>query len=416
MRLLCAALLLLLPAALLAQPRVTATLSAEATAVGQPLSLSVEVLVPSFMPKPPVFPDLEQTRLLVRLPPRAGSPVTRKVEGEDWSGVSRRYLLTPLREGRYTLPESAVLVTWRGEGADGDLQAEAVLPPIVFESTVPAAAAGLTPPLLSEALVLEQSIEGGPEISAGQAVIRTVTARIDGVTPILLPPLLPQDETLPGLRAYPAEVQVDEQEDRGQISGTRTEKITYIAAAAGSAELPPVTLSWYDLSAQEVKTETLPGLTLTISAPPPVPKTPGQIAAAAAAVLAAAVLLFAAMRILRPIARVRLEKSRAARRASEAYARKQVKTALSAQDLSALHLTFQAWCARLPRAASAEARAAFPAIAAPLGAARFAARPAGPGSSCWATAARNFDQLSSRLQTRKNRAKTSALPQTLNSY
>lgn len=406
-------LLLILPSALLAQaqPRVTAKLSAEATAVGQPLSLIVEVLVPSFMPKPPVFPDLEQAGLLVRLPPRAGSPVTRRVEGESWSGVSRRYQLTPLQEGRYTLPASSVLVTWRGDGSQGDLQADVALPGISFESTVPAGAADLSPPLLSEGLMLEQSIEGGPELTVGDAVTRSVTARIEGVTPILLPALLPPETELPGLRAYPAEVQVEEKDDRGRLSGARTEKVTYVAAGAGVAELPPVTLSWYDLTAQQVKTESLPGLTLNIAAPPPRPKTPGEIAARAAGVLAAAALLFLAAHALRPVLRRRVVRARAARRASEGYARARVKAALAARDLPALHLSYQAWLSRLPAPAAAEASAALAAIAAPLGAARYGNSKA---QENWSAATAEFTRLTAELRRHQRRAKTTGLPRTLN--
>lgn len=415
-RIAAALLFLVLPVSLAAQqqPRVSAKLSGEATAVGQPLSLVIEVLVPSFMPKPPVFPELEQPGLLVQLPPRAGSPVTRRIEGEDWSGVSRRYRLTPLTQGRFTLAPAEVQVTWRGGTGEGDLQAGAPLPALSFQATVPAAAATLNPPLLAEGLELTQTIDGGPDLAVGDAVTRTVTARISGTTPILLPELLSQGEGLAGLRAYPAEVRVQETGDRGKTSGTRTEKITYIASGAGTAELPPVSLSWYDLTAQDVRTERLPGTVITVKTPPEPPATPAEMALRAGAVIGtAAVLVWLYLR-LQPVVRQKLDAARAAYRASEACARRQVLTALSARDLSGVHRAYQQWQNRLPPDAAAAAAAAFPSIAAPLGAVHSAASAAAPSAGAWAEAAGKFKRLVPALRISKSRAKSAALPETLN--
>ncbi|MCP4818083.1 MAG: hypothetical protein GY883_02770, partial [Shimia sp.] len=94
MRLLAFLFLLLLPLAALAQdqdPLLEITFEERETIPGQPLTLRLTVFVPTFMPKPPVWPSFETPNLRIRLPERSTSPTSRTINGGTWSGVSRRY-------------------------------------------------------------------------------------------------------------------------------------------------------------------------------------------------------------------------------------------------------------------------------------------------------------------------------------
>lgn len=51
--------------------------------VGAPLRVALTVLVPSFLPAPPVWPDLQVADAVTRLPPRATTPVTRRIDAEN---------------------------------------------------------------------------------------------------------------------------------------------------------------------------------------------------------------------------------------------------------------------------------------------------------------------------------------------
>ncbi len=73
---------------------------------------------------------------------------------------------------------------------------------------------------------MEQSIEGEPgNLEPGGAITRTVTVRLNGTSPIFLPPLIPPLEA-EGISAYPKEPVVTETEARGGISGDRVESGT----------------------------------------------------------------------------------------------------------------------------------------------------------------------------------------------
>ena len=72
------------------QPQVAVTLDPEGpVTVGTPVGVTVTVLVPTYMPEPPDWPDLQIADAVTRLPERATHPVTERVGGESWSGIAR---------------------------------------------------------------------------------------------------------------------------------------------------------------------------------------------------------------------------------------------------------------------------------------------------------------------------------------
>ena len=72
---------LLLARTALAQegPQVKVALDPEGpVTVGTPVEVTATVLVPSYMPRPPVWPDLQIADAITRLPERATRPVTER--------------------------------------------------------------------------------------------------------------------------------------------------------------------------------------------------------------------------------------------------------------------------------------------------------------------------------------------------
>jgi hypothetical protein len=55
--------------------------------------------------------------------------------------------------------------------------------------------------------------------------------------------------------------------DRGVMSGTRTETVTYIAQSGGTATFPQIVLNWYNLETEEVEEIVLEGRTVTVGVP-----------------------------------------------------------------------------------------------------------------------------------------------------
>jgi hypothetical protein len=61
------------------------------------------------------------------------------------------------------------------------------------------------------------------------------------------------------LGAYPKEPSVSETLDRGIMSGTRQDQVTYLPQSGGMAILPDITLEWFNLKTHTLEAITLPG-------------------------------------------------------------------------------------------------------------------------------------------------------------
>lgn len=332
------ALAVLSPDQSLAQdPKVELSLAAQDTLVGQPLILRLTVLVPSFMPDPPALPSFEVPDLMVRLNGRATNPTSERVDGETWSGVTRSYSLYPMIPGEVVLPPQNVRVTYAVEGGAPEtvsIETEEVR----FQARLPEGAEALDPPLIAKGLKATQELEvpeGG--IAVGDAITREITVTIDGTSPLFVPPLLAGAEA-EGLRAYPEEPVLSEKMDRGVLSGTRREAVTYVAVSEGEASLPAITLSWYNLASQQVDTLTLDGARFEVSPGPPAPYEP-DFGAIMRWILLLLILAGGGLWVVRkqgPRFRVWRAAQRAAREISEPRLYAAVRRAAAAQDFAQL--------------------------------------------------------------------------------
>ncbi|MCB1485996.1 MAG: BatD family protein, partial [Bauldia sp.] len=204
---------------------------------GEMLSLRLTVLVPTFMPKPPVWPSFETPNLLVRLPEGSTGPTSKRIDGETWSGITRRYRISPMIAGTFAIPPQDVVITYADPETSKPIQATLRTDPLKFTGVIPEGAEGLDPFIAADRLELTEQIDGTPgDMKPGDSVIRTVTATIEGVSPMFLPTLLPQ-VAIDGIAAYPAEPAVEEKDNRGEISGSRTERVTLLAEGGGSGDV-----------------------------------------------------------------------------------------------------------------------------------------------------------------------------------
>lgn len=375
-------------------PQLSAELPEGEVIVGQPLTLRIKLLVPTWMPKPPVWPTFEVPSLLVRLPERASTPVSETINGETWSGISRAYRLYPLELGGFEIPGQSLTVTYADPGKPDPIVAQIPLEAIRFQAVLPKGAEGLDPPIVASGLTLEQQIDGGPDLETGGAVTRVVTISIEGTTPILLPslmPALPATLPHPPLRAYPKEPVVKESEQRGILSGSRAETTTYVAQSGGQVDLPAISLKWFNLESGKVETAKLGSASLSITAPPPPPPGLADYArwvAYGAGVLAIAWLFF---RLIWPRIATGVRALTQKWRASEPYAARAMYEALRGKKLTALYPALDHWLGFYPLIIGTDRQALDEALA-NIGAARFAAASTGRAPS-WQPARDAFSAL-----------------------
>lgn len=324
---------------------------------GQPLTLRLTILVPTYMPAPPAWPSFEAPNLLVRLPEGATGPTSARVGAKTWAGVSRRYQIVPMVPGRFSIPAKEVTVTWADPATNEATRIVLRTEPLTITGVVPAGAESLDPFIAAADLTLTQQVEGDPaSMTPGASVSRTVTATVRGVSPMFLPDLLPP-VSADGLAAYPdAPVVTEDAGDGGRsgsVGGARTERVVLVAKGGGSGTAPAVTLDWYNLQTGRVETASVEGFEISITGPPA--DDGGAVdwrmiaAAAVAGLFVVALVLLAARRLGRGLRRW-IAARREAWEASEAHAYRRLRRAIGRRDLSSLFPALDTWADRLPGA------------------------------------------------------------------
>lgn len=327
-------------------PDVQVEIDLNDTLPGQPVSVRITVLVPTWLSKPVDFPTYDIPNVITRLSEGATSPTSATINGETWSGVTRRYRFIPMIDGDFTMPAEELVVLYADPDATDAIEARIPTEPIQFSATRPAGTEDMDPFIAAENLTLNQEITGTPTtLTQGGSFSRKISAKIEGTTPILLPQLLPETSVL-GLSAYPKEPALTETDNRGTLSGTRSEEITYVAEGGLSAELPAITLDWYDLTAQKVQTASVEAISVKAEGPAITLESPPDLrryGVILAALCGLGLLLAAYLKWAHPA----LQRHRATRRrtylASDQYAFTQLREAVEQQDLSGALAALKRW-------------------------------------------------------------------------
>lgn len=351
-----AALALLLASAAQAQeagPQVSVAIDPQGpVTVGTPVAVSVTLLVPTFMPSPPVWPDLQIADAITRLPERATRPVTERRGAESWSGLVRTWEIVPQRAADFDLGPLRIDATYADPQTSAPVRATVAVPDIAFTATVPAGAEGMDPFVAATSLGLDATVAGLPdEPKPGDAFTLTLTTTAAGPPAMLLPPLAARLPDLPGLRAYPRQPVLAD-----GPPATRIEAVAYVIEQPGEYRIPALTLDWWNAGTAARETAATQPIAVSVPAPPGW-RPPGDGAAAAhrrwpvmavvvvAAVAAATVLLYR-------------RRPRPPRPPSEAELYRGLRRAIREAPAGAVHQSLAAWRAALAASPTPEASGA----------------------------------------------------------
>lgn len=320
--------------------RTTATPQSGAV-IGQHVALYVDVLFRGDMPRPP----------LVSLPEAPGAQIFRfetqattmaeTIAGVSYVGQRFEFALYPRRGGDLDIPPA--LVTLRNRG--GDVMARKSGEGLQISVTIPEGVDPSQPVVATRALTLDESWSPDPNASsfkAGDAIMRVVTRRTTD-----LPALAMRDIVYgapEGVRAYAQAPEVRDRIDRGEVTGERIDRVTYVFEKPGRFELPPVAQPWWDLAESRARTARGGGATIDVADTTPVWRRTSTWAAMAAA--AALLALAASMRR-------RLPQWRAAWLQSETKAFHDLRAACRTADAGATYRALVHWRELLPFSADA---------------------------------------------------------------
>ena len=308
--------------------------------IGQPVHLSVDVLFPDAMVRPPLVKLGEAPGAQIMRFESQATTIRDTIAGQNYVGQSFDFVVFPRRGGAFDVPAPVVTLLDKAGDPVGTLQGQ----PTHFSATAPVGIDPSGPVLAASRVSVEQTWSPDPasaHIKAGGAITRTITRRAAGV------PALGMAEfrfaAPDGVRVYVDPPEVNDKVARGVVDGSRTDKVTYVFERPGDYALPALSQPWWDIDARQARSATLSGATISVSAA-------GQGRAGwrtmvrdhgwMLAVTGGGILLLAA---IVPVLVSRMRHRRTLYRESPAFARKKLLDAARAGDLAATWRAFAVW-------------------------------------------------------------------------
>ncbi len=249
-----------------AQVVVRTTLKPDSGVVlGQHVRVLVDVLFPGEMERPPrvTMPDTSGAQIL-RYESQA-TTLNENVDGKDRIGQRFEFALYPRRGGALQVPAPQIVTFDRGGAETGRIAGT----PATLEVSVPAGVDPSKPVVAASAFTLEQSWQPDPRsaFKAGDAIVRTIVRRAPDVPGMAMLDLdIPAP---PGVRVYREPPQTDDRIDRGDLTGQRTDRVTYVFEGGGSFPLEAVVQPWWDLTSGRLRRAEGSGVTLAVTAAAP---------------------------------------------------------------------------------------------------------------------------------------------------
>lgn len=314
--------------------------------IGQPVRLNVAVLFPGEMQHPP----------LVSVPEAAGAQILRfetqaittrdRIDGLDYVGQSFEFVVFPRRGGEIAIPAPTVaLLTRDGEPA-GTMTGTATH----FSVSVPPGIDPSGPVLAADSVSASESWSPEPRersFRAGDAVVRTIRRQAAGVPALGMAEF--RFEAPDGVRIYVDPPVIEDRSNRGSVDGHRIDKVTYVFERPGSFALPALSQPWWSLADKTARTETLPGLTVTIAAATQ-PARPGRSAMWSWTLGGLALILIALLALLRERLRAAWRQAVIGLGGSEWSARWQLRRAARSGEPGESYRAFAIWHGRLSSA------------------------------------------------------------------
>ena len=189
--------------------------------------------------------------------------LTRKIDGRDWQIIRYPLALYPQTADRLQVPPIEVRFTTSAGFGSEEKSFEFKTDPLELTVNLPP---GVKPgELIVTTTSFELEHDWQPATGAantGDAVTLSVSRRAEDISAMLLPPL-PVFQA-DGLAAYPQAPDVNDKTDRGDLTGERTDSITWVVEQAGAYEIPGIRFQWWDPDRRELKQQIVPGLSLDI--------------------------------------------------------------------------------------------------------------------------------------------------------
>ena len=189
--------------------------------------------------------------------------LTKKIDGRDWQIIRYPLALYPQKADRLQIPSIDVRFTTSAGFGSEEKAFEFKTDPLELTVNLPPGAKPGELVVTTTSFELEHDWQPATDaLKTGDAVTLTVKRRASDISAMLLPPL-PVFRT-DGLAAYPQAPDVNDKTDRGDLTGERTDSVTWVVEKPGEYKIPGIRFQWWDPDSRELKQQIIPGISLDI--------------------------------------------------------------------------------------------------------------------------------------------------------
>ena len=236
--------------------------------VGQELELYLELWSNgfSFSDQRFVLPEVRGAFLLQ--PDASTVKLSENRRGETWQGLRYTLLLYPQRPGRLEVPRFDVSFSSRAVFGSQPEAFTYRTPELEIQTRLPPGADAESLLVTTDDFALEYEwqpqvgAEGPLQLEVGDALTLEIRREAQAVPGMVFKPL-PTLE-IPGLAIYADPPKVSDRVNRGVLSGSRLDRITFVLEQEGRYSIPEIKFQWWDPGSKALSEEILPGLELEV--------------------------------------------------------------------------------------------------------------------------------------------------------
>jgi len=207
------------------------------------------------------LPEIPRTVML-----KVGNPVvsSEKVEGDTWFVQTHEFAIFSQQDGGVKIPAFEVRFTDR-DGYTGPEQDHVEqVPQIQLNVERPDGSDPATFLVTTDTLSVEEAWEPSPgKTEQGAVFHRTITQRAEQISGMALAP--PPIAKLDGVRVHVDEPVIEDDTERGEFTGSRVDRMTYVIERAGELTLPAVKYVWWKPDSRQFDSVTLPAANFDVA-------------------------------------------------------------------------------------------------------------------------------------------------------
>ncbi|MBL0371534.1 BatD family protein [Rhizobium sp. KVB221] len=235
---------------------------------GQQIEIAIDVFAPNFFKSAPEFPLFELKDAIVTLPDQRALNMVDTVDGVEYSGIRKSYMVMAERPGSFALPVIKIPVAYATD-AGGAANGTAMVPSVAFAADGVPGDWGGQAPLVATKVLISQELDRDPAtLKVGDALVRRVSVLADDTQPMMIP--VPNFAAPAGTKVYRTDPELGQRGSAGDDpdAARRTETVTYVAEKAGTITLPPVEIRWFDSVSGRIETASAPDIKITVKENP----------------------------------------------------------------------------------------------------------------------------------------------------